>query len=246
MVRSHSRAPLRRTRGPSRGKTVPSNRRRTRIVWLCFVIAMTVVMGLLSLGERGLSSGFLVATNIGALGGQPEPEQDPVFRIDADLDGKRWTGIVIHHLGLPAGDAERVHRLHLGYGYQGLGYHFLIGNGSGLGDGIIHVGYRWNEQLPGAHVVGPEGDRHNQSSIGICLIGNGDRRQFTQKQMRSLVSLVGSLQRELDIPAEDVHLHRDLAPSVTSPGRFFTVASFREQIRNRSNSARVARRPLPE
>jgi hypothetical protein len=190
---------------------------------------MSLVMGLLALSERGLSSGFLIATNVGALGEQPEPARDPVFRIEADLDHARWTGIVIHHLGLPAGDAERVHRLHLGYGYQGLGYHFLIGNGSGLADGIVHVGYRWNEQLPGAHVVGA-GDEHNQSSIGICLIGNGDRRPFTEKQMRSLVSLVRRLQRELDIPADHVHLHRDLTPSVTSPGRFFPLASLREQL----------------
>lgn len=193
---------------------------------------MTVVMGVLALSERGLSSGFLIATNVGALGEQPESAQDPVFQIEAELDKKRWTGIVIHHLGLPAGDAERVHRLHLGYGYQGLGYHFLIGNGSGLADGIVHVGYRWNEQLPGAHVVGPLGDEHNRSSIGICLIGNGDRRPFTQKQMRSLVSLVRRLQRELDIPTDRVRLHRDLTPSLTSPGRFFPVASLHEQLQD--------------
>ena len=37
--------------------------------------------------------------------------------------------------GARAGDAERVHRLHLSYGYQGLGYHFLIG-----ADGQIYEG----------------------------------------------------------------------------------------------------------
>jgi hypothetical protein len=189
---------------------------------------MTVVTGLFAIGENGLSSGFLIATNLSAAG--ERPGGDPIFRIDAPADPDRWAGIVIHHLGLPGADAERVHRLHLGYGYQGLGYHFLIGNGNGLGDGTIHVGYRWNEQLPGAHVAGPAGEAHNLTSIGVCLIGNGDRRPFTDRQMRSLVTLVRRLQRELNLPTAAVHLHRELAPEVTSPGRFFPVARFRGQL----------------
>jgi hypothetical protein len=155
---------------------------------------------------------------------------DPIFRIDAPLDRERWTSIVIHHLGEPAGDAEYVHRLHLSFGYQGLGYHFLVGNGRGLGDGIIHVGYRWNEQLPGAHVVGPQGDHYNLHAIGICLIGNGDRRAFTEPQIRSLQSLVQRLQQELGIPRERVYLHSDLAPETTGPGRFFAVARLEEAL----------------
>jgi hypothetical protein len=198
-------------------------------VWLSFAAAMSLAAALLALGDTGFDGGFLTASRFSIIE-DGETADDPLFRIDAPLDRQRWSGIVIHHLGRPGGDAEWVHSLHLRYGYQGLGYHFLIGNGNGLGDGIIHVGYRWNEQLPGAHVVGSRGERHNHHSIGICLVGNGDRRPFTEKQMRSLASLVRRLQTELGIPAEAVHLHRELANGESSPGRFFANARLRQQL----------------
>jgi N-acetyl-anhydromuramyl-L-alanine amidase AmpD len=71
---------------------------------------------------------------------------------------------------------------------------------------------------------------HNQRSIAICLIGNGDRRGFTDRQMAQLVNLVRQLQAKLDIPASSVRLHRDLSSGTSSPGRFFTAAQFHEQL----------------
>jgi len=190
---------------------------------------MTLVTGLLTLGDGGLRSGTLIAASIASPG---DPGGDPIFRIDAPLDRARWTGIVIHHLGQPAGDARSVNRQHLAYGYQGMGYHFLIGNGNGLGDGIIQVGYRWSEQKPGAHVarLANNSRSHNQRSIGICLIGNGNRRAFTDQQMRSLAQLIRRLQAELGIPKDAVWLHSDLAPRVPSPGRFFAANWLRDQL----------------
>lgn len=201
--------------------------RRHHIVWLSFLVATTAVTALLALGDERVQWGFL-ATNTSLL--DAPPDVDPIFRLHAPLDRQRWTGIVIHHSGEPAGDAQLIHRLHLGLGYHGLGHHFLIGNGNGLGDGVVHVGYRWNEQLPGAHTAGPRGDYHNQHSVGICLIGNGDRRPFTERQMTQLISLVRRLQRQLDIPAGAVSLHREVAAGVRSPGRFFPAAAFEEQL----------------
>lgn len=216
----------------SQSASRPTASRRTQIVWGCFVAAMTVVIGALTVSDRESQQGFLAA-NLDLVSRQPAV--DPIFQTAKALDHPRWSGIVIDHLGAPGGDAESVHRRHQAYGYQGLGYHFLIGNGNGLGDGVIHAGYRWNEQLPGAHTVGPAGEYHNQHSIGICLIGNGDRRPFTDRQIASLINLIQRLQRELEIPASDVHLHRELAadvlPPVTSPGRYFPKSQLLEQLR---------------
>ena len=188
---------------------------------------MTTVTGLLAMKNGQSHSGFLL-TSVDVLGGKSAC--DSIFEIARPLDRQRWTGIVIHHSGEPAGDADSIAREHLNLGYQGLGYHFLIGNGNGLGDGVVHVGYRWNEQLPGAHVFGPKGAFHNQHSIAICLIGNGDRRQFTDRQMAQLVSLVQQLQTELHIPAKNVCLHRDLTAQTSSPGTFFAAARLQEQL----------------
>jgi hypothetical protein len=219
--------------------------RRTPIVWASFVAATAIVGGLLAVsdplnvsggGPRSSVAAPLLATNIGVLGESPSSTAvDPLFRLAAPLNRERWQGIVIHHLGAPGGDAESIHRRHLSYGFQGLGYHFLIGNGNGLGDGVIHIGYRWQDQLPGAHALGAAGDWHNHHSISICLIGNGDRRPFTERQMVQLAKLVSRLQDELGIPAGQVHLHRDISTDleqpVTSPGRYFGAAQFRQQLR---------------
>jgi N-acetyl-anhydromuramyl-L-alanine amidase AmpD len=209
-------------------KRISTPSRRTQIVWVTFLTALTVVTGLLAFQDSDRHSGILL-TSIDTVGSQSEAG-DSIFQIAKPLDQKRWTGIVIHHLGEPAGDAESVTRKHLSMGYSGLGYHFLIGNGNGLADGVVHVGYRWNEQLPGAHVIGAQGDHHNQHSISICLIGNGDRRSFTDRQFVQLVSLVQRLQTELGIPARNVRLHRDLSSQTGSPGRFFAAARFQEQL----------------
>jgi hypothetical protein len=201
--------------------------RRTKTVWGAFVGAMAVMTGVLTLADGGPRAGF-AATAIEPIHGQAGG--DPVTPPTAPLDRARWSGIVIHHSALPAGDPDSMHRLHQGYGYQGLGYHFLIGNGHGMDDGAVHVGYRWAQQLPGAHSLGPDSEQHNQHSIGICLIGNGDRREFTPAQVAKLIDLVQGLQRELNIPASAVRLHRDLAPGQTSPGRFFPAAALQEQL----------------
>jgi hypothetical protein len=186
---------------------------------------MTFIFTVLALGERDHGGGQLIAAQLSELG-TPATTGDAVFDLSEPLDRSRWTGIVVHHLGAPTGDAESIHRQHLEWGYDGLGYHFVIGNGNGLGDGIIQVGYRWDEQLPGAHVLGEAGREHNLHSIGICLIGNGDRRPFTEAQLRSLGALVRQLQGELDISRSNVLLHRELAPETTSPGRFFAAGTF--------------------
>ena len=208
--------------------------RRTQIVWGSFLVAVVLVVGLLSLGRPGdASAGGYLMTNVSVLGEPPSGPDDPVFRTDRPLDTDRWTSIVIHHSGAPAGDAESIRRLHESYGYHGLGYHFLVGNGNGLGDGVVHVGYRWTGQLPGVHTSGPQADHYNQHAIGICLIGHGDRRAFSERQLASLLSLVQRLQRELDIPADRVHLQRDLDPATTGPGRFFAAGRLDEAIRRR-------------
>lgn len=216
----------------SKSTRFPAPSRRTQIVLATFFAAMTVATGLLAVQDSAQPQGFLL-TSVDVVGAPRERASDSVFHTAVPLDRQRWKGIVIHHSGEPAGDGESVHRRHLAAGFQGLGYHFLIGNGNGLGDGVVHVGYRWNEQKAGAHVIGRNEHAafHNQHSIAICLIGNGDQRPFTDRQMAQLATLVQSLQAELRIPARNVHLHEQLAQGTTSPGRFFNEALFREQLR---------------
>ena len=137
--------------------------------------------------------------------------------------------IVIHHSGRMAGTVPELDSRAKRAGLNGLAYHFVIGNGSGLSDGVVEIGYRWTQQVPGAHVAAPANataqeqafrDELNSQSIGICLIGNGDRQPFTELQVRELIDLVRTLQETWDIPASSVLLHSDIV-DVSNPGRFF-------------------------
>lgn len=197
---------------------------------------MTLVTGVLLIGGGGANGprAFVAAVTgdagtRAASGRFEATTDDPIAPRESALDRDRWKRIVIHHSASPAGDPESIEREHLASGYASLGYHFIVGNGHGLGDGAVFVGSRWNRQQPGAHVSGANGPWMNEHAIGICLVGNGDRRSFTDRQVRELVGLVRRLQQTLGIAATDVVLHSDVAQT-GSPGRFFPTAEFESQL----------------
>lgn len=203
--------------------------RRPQAVWLSLVASMTVVGGALVAldGPRApRSDGLALVAPSRAQGGAG---MEAIFRTRAPIDQERWARIVIHDSGAHHGSPDTIAAAHTARNLRGLGYHFVIGNGSGAGDGELFVGYRWLDQLPGAHAGGPEAEWHNQRSIGVCLVGDGDRRPFTPAQIQRLADLVGALSRELGIPPEQVVLHREIAPT-SSPGRLFPEAALRERL----------------
>lgn len=203
--------------------------RRPQVVWLSLLTSMTVVGGLL-LALDGRPAPQVRGLALAAPSRAPSAASiEAVFSTRNTLDRARWQRIVIHHSGAAHGSPAAIATEHESRNLKGLGYHFVIGNGSGSGDGELYVGYRWLDQLPGAHCAGPESEWNNLHSIGICLIGDGDRKAFTAAQMRRLIELVDALSRELEIPADGVLLHRNLA-GTTSPGRFFPETELRSQL----------------
>lgn|GEM_PF-249566 len=213
---------------------------RTRMVWLSLGASIMVVGATLLLLEGRPANGavgFPLAETVDAAGAT---NIEAIFNTRAPLAESQWRGIVIHHSGALYGSAQDIAALHRARGLHGLGYHFVIGNGAGAGDGELFVGYRWLDQLPGAHAAGPEQDRYNRETIGICLIGDGDRRPFTPAQMRRLTELVRALQSRLGIASRDIYMHRDIA-ATTSPGRLFPETELRASLlRNiRPRAARV-------
>ncbi len=227
-VKRPARTPRRSAPTSGRRLTAAFTATRNRIVWLSFMSATAAVAGLLMLSERRGPAPALASLASPEAVATLQPSSAPVER-------GRWTSIVVHHSGQPAGTPESIEREHLSYGYASLGYHFLIGNGAGLADGEIHAGPRWHRQQPGAHVAPrepgqtPSADELNRTSIGICLVGNGNRREFTAAQIRELVGLVRKLQSELGIPGSAIRLHSDLA-AVESPGAMFPTAVFSNSI----------------
>lgn len=138
-----------------------------------------------------------------------------------------WRYIVLHHSGTVGGNARRFDRLHRARGWDGLGYHFVITNGSGGPDGAIEVGERWWEQKHGAHAgaltvraLPEERNLYNELGIGICLVGNFQRRPPTSRQIHTLARLLRRLQTEFRIPSERIVGHRHVRRTAC-PGRYF-------------------------
>ena len=155
----------------------------------------------------------------------------------ASIDNKQqWKGIIIHHSGNYFGDAAHENEYHKSLGWDGLGYDFVIDNGVfekgyGKSDGIVEVGYRWRQQLVGAHCrPNPNGNNYwNEHTIGICLIGNLDESRPTERQIRSLTELVNFLQKWYNIPPNQIKGHRDIKPT-DCPGRNFSLSNLKSRL----------------
>jgi len=143
-----------------------------------------------------------------------------------NVPARPWRWIVIHHSASPSGSMAVFDKEHKAKGWDGVGYHFVIGNGTNSGDGQVEVTPRWPIQKWGAHAKTPD-NRFNEYGIGICLVGNFDMERPTSAQMHSLAKLVGYLMHTYHIPAGNVLGHRDTKPT-ECPGRYVNIAAIRQ------------------
>lgn len=143
----------------------------------------------------------------------------PVYRTS------KWKYIIIHHSATDKGSALHFYKFHLLRGWEDLGYHFVIDNGSeGKGDGQIEVSPRWLKQQDGAHC---SASGMNYKGIGICLVGNFNKENVTEKQMGSLIYLVNILREEYNIPIRNILGHGKVPGARTEcPGKNFPWKEF--------------------
>jgi N-acetyl-anhydromuramyl-L-alanine amidase AmpD len=145
-------------------------------------------------------------------------------------EARQWECVVIHHSATDFGGARRFDRGHREKGWDDLGYHFVIGNGSDTRDGLVEVGPRWREQRHGAHCRSPE-DYYNEHGIGICLVGNFDEDAPSASQMQSLTRLLRFLCRKYDIPPTRVYTHGGVTHLTACPGKHFDLKALRRSLR---------------
>lgn len=145
-----------------------------------------------------------------------------------NVPANTWQYIVIHHSATPAGNAASFDRMHKAKGWDELGYHFVIGNGTASGDGQIEVGPRWTKQKWGAHAKTAD-QRYNNYGIGICLVGNFDIERPTKAQIQSVERLVSYLMKTYHIPATHVIAHSE-TKATDCPGRYMSVAEVRRAV----------------
>lgn len=145
---------------------------------------------------------------------------------NASVKPGRWKYIVIHHSGVSEGTVKGMDNYHrrIRHMENGLAYHFVIGNGNGMGNGEIAVGNRWTRQLDGGHLASVS---QNKAAIGICLVGNFDKTVPTSAEMRSLTALVKALMARCNISAGKVKTHQQINVIGTRcPGSKFPTKSF--------------------
>ena len=143
----------------------------------------------------------------------------------ARVSPKRWRYIVIHHSGVDEGTMKGMDRYHRDERHMehGLAYHFVIGNGNGMGDGEIGVGQRWREQLNGGHLAS---EKQNTYSLGICLVGNFDKSKPTPKQLQSLTALMRALMKRCNLSTSAVRTHQQINVVRTRcPGNYFPTTT---------------------
>ena len=144
---------------------------------------------------------------------------------------RNWQYIVIHHSASDSGSAQHFDRFHrFQKGWDELGYHFVIGNGRGSGDGSIEVGSRWWKQKHGAHCKTPD-NRYNDYGIGICLVGDFEAGGGPSRaQMQSLGRLVRYLAEACEIHQSNINTHGGVTHKTACPGRSFPFSTFMRSL----------------
>jgi len=146
---------------------------------------------------------------------------------------KKWTAIIIHHSATDNGNVAIFDKYHKEQKHwQGIGYDFVIGNGTNTPDGKVEVTPRWQQQETGAHCGGTPGNWANRDGIGICLVGDFNKTVPTPNQMWALKKLVRFLQHRYKIPTSCVYGHRTTpgARKTDCPGKNFPMATLKSQL----------------
>lgn len=147
-------------------------------------------------------------------------------RVDSGL-GKRGKPVltILHSTGsanASPSSLEDNHRRVRGLA-DGLAYHFVIGNGRGLGDGDVFVTRRWMEGIASQALQNPG---QETDTIAIALVGEFNRKEPTRAQLEALDELLDYLTAK--IGPHPVRLHAEVERSARGcPGKNFPVTALR-------------------
>jgi len=157
------------------------------------------------------------------------PDAAPLIPVITLYPSEKWQYIIIHHSATDEGNALFFDKAHLRKGWDGVGYHFVIDNGTkGKRDGQIEVSPRWLKNMRGSHC---RADGMNYRAIGICLVGNFSKDQPTPRQMQALVDLTAKLMKYYHISRSRVMGHGQVRGASTEcPGTRFPWGEFNRRL----------------
>jgi len=144
----------------------------------------------------------------------------------------RWSYIVIHHSGRGKDTLNSIDRYHKEVKHwDGIGYHFIIGNGINTEDGKTEMTARYKQAKDGAHALTVD-NFYNKNALGLCLIGNFNKSNPTIKQKNSLIKLVRELQELYEIPIKNILFHSD-TKATECPGKNFPKKEILDRLTNK-------------
>jgi hypothetical protein len=153
----------------------------------------------------------------------------------ADAAIHPWRYLVLHHSASRGGSAQGIDRDHVTQnGWDGIGYHFVIGNGVDMPLGRIEATFRWRQQSHGAHAGPmPQQAPFNSDGIGVCLIGNYEQQALDPFVEHRLVELCAQLiDRIPTLSVGRIIGHRDVpGKSTACPGRGVDLERVRYLVR---------------
>ncbi|HON92634.1 MAG TPA: N-acetylmuramoyl-L-alanine amidase [Sedimentisphaerales bacterium] len=124
---------------------------------------------------------------------------DQAVRSKACQTPNRWSSIEIFFSGTQGRNLSPV-------GATDTNCHFVICNGTGAGDGEIQATDQWQNQ----YSIQPSRTwQGSNTTIRICLIGDGIHTMPTDYQLKRLEMLLEALCRKFRIPASQVFLPTD-------------------------------------
>lgn len=133
--------------------------------------------------------------------------------------------IVVHHAAAKTCTPADIHLWHLGNGWAGIGYHYIVRK-----NGEVYRGRP--EAVVGAQVQG-----YNDQSIGICFEGDFEKEEVPDSQQKAGIELLQFLIGKY--PKAKIVRHKDLM-STSCPGKNFPDRIILEGMKP------VAENPSPE
>lgn len=109
-------------------------------------------------------------------------------------------------------NARDIHKMHLEFGWDGIGYHKIICRSGKIENGRP-------DYWIGAHVKGK-----NEMSLGVCLIGRGN---FTKKQFISLEKILAKWKKTY--PKAKIVGHRDIGNTKKTCPNFDVFTWYRDK-----------------
>jgi len=171
---------------------------RVAKVLAALLASMTIgAIALMALGNNPPSAGTFCLANYYRLN-----NIEKALRTNNQQNPARWDSIQIYYSGTRAGNLEQIASLNGLASPDEVNCHFFIYNGLGGDDGRIMTTKKWKNQWS----VIPSGSWYGSTTtIRICVIGDGQKAQPTDCQIKRVQDLVRCLCRKFHIKQNSIY-----------------------------------------